>query len=141
MLVVFLIEKILTIVLKLGLDGVQMATRFVATEECDADVAFKQAYVDAKPGDAVIVKSPVGMPGRALNNNFIADIVPQGCKIKRCFNCLTHCDPKTIPYCISQALFNGANGDIDHGLIFCGANVAKVDKITTVHEIFEELTK
>lgn len=126
---------------ELGLDGVQMATRFVATEECDADVAFKQAYVDAKPGDAVIVKSPVGMPGRALNNNFIADIVPQGCKIKRCFNCLTHCDPKTIPYCISQALFNGANGDIDHGLIFCGANVAKVDKITTVHEIFEELTK
>ena len=126
---------------ELGLDGVQMATRFVATEECDADVAFKQAYVDAKPGDAVIDKSPVGMPGRALNNNFIADIVPQGCKIKRCFNCLTHCDPKTIPYCISQALFNGANGDIDHGLIFCGANVAKVDKITTVHEIFEELTK
>ena len=57
---------------ELGLDGVQMATRFVATEECDADVAFKQAYVDAKPGDAVIVKSPVGMPGRALNNNFIA---------------------------------------------------------------------
>lgn len=126
---------------ELGLDGVQMATRFVATEECDADVAFKQAYVDAKPGDAVIVKSPVGMPGRALNNNFIANVVPQGCKIKRCFNCLTHCDPKTIPYCISQALFNGANGDIDHGLIFCGANVAKVDKITTVHEIFEELTK
>ena len=126
---------------ELGLDGVQMATRFVATEECDADVAFKQAYVDAKPGDAVIVKSPVGMPGRALNNNFIANIVPEGCKIKRCFNCLTHCDPKTIPYCISQALFNGANGDIDHGLIFCGANVEKVDKITTVHEIFEELTK
>ena len=115
---------------ELGLDGVQMATRFVATEECDADVAFKQAYVDAKPGDAVIVKSPVGMPGRALNNNFIANIVPEGCKIKRC-----------LPYCISQALFNGANGDIDHGLIFCGANVEKVDKITTVHEIFEELTK
>ena len=126
---------------ELGADGVQIASRFVATEECDADVAFKQAYVDAKPGDAVIVKSPVGMPGRALNNNFIANIVPEGCKIKRCFNCLTHCDPKTIPYCISQALFNGANGDIDHGLIFCGANVEKVDKITTVHEIFEELTK
>lgn len=126
---------------ELGLDGVQMATRFVATEECDADIAFKQAYVDAKPGDAVIVKSPVGMPGRALNNNFIANIVPEGCKINRCFNCLTHCDPKTIPYCISQALFNGANGDIDHGLIFCGSNVEKVDKITTVHEIFEELTK
>lgn len=126
---------------EMGLDGVQMATRFVATEECDADIAFKQAYVDAKPGDAVIVKSPVGMPGRALNNNFIANIVPKGCEIKRCFNCLTHCDPKTIPYCISQALFNGANGDIDHGLIFCGENVAKVDKITTVHEIFEELTK
>ncbi len=123
----------------LGLDGVQMATRFVATEECDADVAFKEAYVNAKLEDVKIVKSPVGMPGRALNNHFIKDIVPDGCKISRCFQCLVHCDPKTIPYCISQALFNGANGDIDNALVFCGENVYKIDKISTVKDIIDEV--
>ena len=126
--------------MELGLDGVQVATRFVATEECDADIRFKQAYVNAKQGDAVIVKSPVGMPGRALNNNFIANVVPNGVKVKRCFNCLVHCDPRTIPYCISQALFNGANGDIDNALVFCGAKVAQIDKITTVKQVIDELT-
>lgn len=123
----------------LGLDGVQMATRFVATEECDADIAFKEAYINAKQEDVRIVKSPVGMPGRALNNHFIKDIVPDGCKISRCFQCLVHCDPKTIPYCISQALFNGANGDIDNALVFCGENVYKIDKISTVKDIIDEV--
>lgn len=123
----------------LGLDGVQMATRFVATEECDASIEFKKAYVNAKLEDVKIVKSPVGMPGRALNNHFIKDIVPDGCKVSRCFKCLVHCDPKTIPYCISQALFNGANGDIDNALVFCGENVYKVDKISTVKDIIDEV--
>lgn len=123
----------------LGLDGVQMATRFVATEECDADIAFKEAYVNAKLEDVKIVKSPVGMPGRALNNHFIKDIVPEGSKIARCFQCLVHCDPRTIPYCISQALFNGANGDIDNALVFCGENVYKIDRISTVKEIIDEV--
>lgn len=123
----------------LGLDGVQMATRFVATEECDADIAFKEAYIKAKLEDVKIVKSPVGMPGRALNNHFIKDIVPEGCKVSRCFKCLVHCDPKTIPYCISKALFNGANGDIDNALVFCGENVYKIDKISTVKDIIDEV--
>lgn len=123
----------------LGLDGVQMATRFVATEECDADIEFKKAYINAKLEDVKIVKSPVGMPGRALNNHFIKDIVPDGCKISRCFKCLVHCDPKTIPYCISQALFNGANGDIDNALVFCGENVYKVDKMSTVKDIIDDV--
>ncbi len=125
----------------LGLDGVQMATRFVATEECDADDRFKQAYINAKREDVKIVKSPVGMPGRALNNKFIAETVPKGCKVTRCFNCLVHCDPKTIPYCISKALFNGADGIIDDALVFCGENVYKVDKMSTVKEIIDELTR
>lgn len=127
--------------LELGLDGVQMATRFVATEECDADIKFKEAYINATREDVKIVKSPVGMPGRALNNHFMKEIVPDGCKIEKCFTCLVHCDPKTIPYCISKALFNGANGDIDNALVFCGENVYKVDKMSTVKDIIKELTE
>lgn len=125
----------------LGLDGVQMATRFVVTEECDADIKFKQAYINAKKEDITIVKSPVGMPGRALANNFIKNIVPNGCKIERCFNCLVHCNPKEIPYCISLALFRGARGELDNALIFCGENAWRTDKITTVHELIKELTE
>lgn len=136
---VFTKEDVKHCIDELGLDGVQMATRFVATEECDADNAFKEAYVNAKLEDVKIVKSPVGMPGRALNNHFIKDIVPEGCKISRCFKCLVHCDPRTIPYCISQALFNGANGDIDNALVFCGENVYKIDKISTVKDIIDEI--
>ncbi len=136
---VFTGEDVKHYIEELGLDAVQVATRFVATEECDADERFKQAYVDSKKGDAVIVKSPVGMPGRALNNNFIKNIVPNGCKVTRCFNCLVHCDPKNIPYCISKALFNGAEGNLDEALIFCGANVDRIDRISTVKEVIDEL--
>ncbi len=127
--------------LSLGLDGVQMATRFVATKECDASDAFKQAYINASEGDAKIVKSPVGMPGRAINNVFVKRVESDPPKVTRCFNCMHRCDPKTTPYCISLALFNAAKGDLENGLIFCGANVGKVKKMSTVHEIFEELTK
>lgn len=125
--------------LNLGLDGVQMATRFVATEECDADIRFKQAYVAAEKDDVKIVKSPVGMPGRAIYNDFIKG-TEGNCGVKRCFNCMGRCNPKQTPYCISQALFNAARGNLDNALIFCGANVWKVKEITTVSKLFEELT-
>jgi NAD(P)H-dependent flavin oxidoreductase YrpB (nitropropane dioxygenase family) len=127
--------------LELGLSGVQMATRFVATEECDADINFKMAYVNAKKEDIVIVKSPVGMPGRAIENSFIRHTRENKVNIDKCYNCLAKCDPKTIPYCISQALFNAAEGDVDNALLFCGENAYRVDKITTVKAIFDELTK
>ncbi len=127
--------------LSLGLSGVQMATRFVATEECDADINFKIAYVNAKKEDIQIVKSPVGMPGRAIRNDFIRRTENGRDKIEHCYGCLAKCDPNTIPYCISQALFKAAKGDTDNALLFCGSNAYRVDKITTVKEIFDELTK
>lgn len=127
--------------LALGLDGVQMATRFVATEECDADIKFKEAYINAEKDDIKIVKSPVGMPGRAILNDFVKKTMSERQKVKKCFNCLHKCDPATTPYCISYALINAANGVLDDALIFCGENAYKVDKITTVKEIFRELTE
>lgn len=125
--------------LKLGANGVQMATRFVATEECDASLEFKQAYVNAKKDDITIVDSPVGMPGRAIVNPFIINSKNKTVKIQKCFGCLTPCNPNQTPYCISRALINSVNGDIDNGLIFCGENAYKVNEITTVPSIFNEL--
>lgn len=126
--------------IKLGANGVQMATRFVATEECDASTAFKEAYVNCKKEDITIVKSPVGMPGRAINNTFVKHTKEHSLPIEHCYNCLTPCNPSNTPYCISAALINAVKGDLDNGLIFCGDNVDKITKITTVNEVFNELT-
>jgi NAD(P)H-dependent flavin oxidoreductase YrpB (nitropropane dioxygenase family) len=125
--------------LSLGADGVQLATRFVATEECDASQAYKEAYVNASEEDVAIIKSPVGMPGRALRNSFIRRVEEGNIPISRCFHCIKKCNPKEIPYCITQALVNAVQGDLENGLIFCGANVGKIKEITTVPALMKEL--
>ena len=123
----------------LGVDGVQAATRFVATEECDASMEYKMAYVNAKSEDVKIIKSPVGMPGRALNNKMIQDLEQGRQKVQRCYHCIKNCNPAEIPYCITNALVNAVKGNVDQGLIFCGANVGRIDRISSVHEVVEDL--
>lgn len=125
-------------VMKLGADGVQMGTRFVTTKECDADEAYKQSYIKATKEDIKIVQSPVGMPGRAILNPFLEKVKTEKCKIKHCYQCIVTCDKKTIPYCITEALVNAAEGRVDEGLLFCGENAYRADKIETVAEIMEE---
>ncbi len=126
--------------LSLGASGVQMGTRFVCTEECNVSRQFKQAYLKVKKEDIVIIKSPVGMPGRAINNRFLKDLKIKGkLKINCPYRCLTACKVKTARYCIAQALVNSYFGDVDHGLIFCGQNAYRISKITTVKELIQEL--
>lgn len=133
--------KDITKYLKLGASGVQMATRFVATKECDVSNAFKKAYVNATSSDIQIVNSPVGMPGRAILNSFVEKTLTQNIKVERCYNCLIPCNPANTPYCITQALINSAKGDLENGLIFCGENVSKIKEITTVNELMTKLQK
>ena len=124
---------------ELGADGVQIGTRFVTTWECDADDRYKQAYLDAKKEDIVIVDSPVGMPGRAIRNHFIEtkDLEPE--KITRCYQCISTCDPKNTPYCITRALTRAAEGDVDNALLFCGENAWRCGRMEHVSEIMEEM--
>lgn len=122
-----------------GADGVQMATRFVATEECDADIAYKEAYIHAKKEDIVLINSPVGMPGRALNNAFIKRITQHGDEIQDCLSCLKGCNPRVAPYCISKALIRAVRGEVEDGLIFVGSNAHRVREIVTVRELISEL--
>lgn len=124
---------------ELGADGIQAATRFVATTECDASQTYKMAYVNAGEKDTMIIKSPVGMPGRALYNNFIRRTEKERENIARCYRCIKNCNPAKIPYCITQALIAAVKGDVENGLIFCGSNVGKITEITSVHEIVEDL--
>lgn len=122
--------------LKLGADSVQVATRFVTTYECDASMAYKQAYLDAKKEDIVITQSPVGMPGRAVSNVFLQQ---ESHKIKGCYQCLAHCVPNEIPYCITDALVQAVQGNVDQGLIFCGENAWRSEKMEYVADIMKEL--
>ena len=124
----------------LGVDAVQVASRFVTTSECDADIEFKKSYLNTNEKDIVIVQSPVGMPGRAILNPFMGQIM-NGLKQtpKKCLGCLRNCNPSEIPYCITQALINAVKGNVDEGLLFCGANVWKAEKIETVKEVMDSL--
>lgn len=123
----------------MGASGVQVGTKFVATNECDASYEYKMTYVNASKDDIQIVKSPVGMPGRAITNKFISS-VREGKNITKCYNCLIPCNPASTPYCISKALIDAVKGDIDNGLLFCGSNAYKVDCLKSVSEVIEELT-
>lgn len=125
--------------LSLGASGVQMATRFVATHECDASIEFKNAYVESKKNDIGLVKSPVGMPGRAILNKFVDKTNLGNIKVQKCYNCLTPCNPADTPYCITQALINSVKGDLDNGLIFCGENAYKIKEIVSVKDLMLEL--
>ncbi len=127
-------------IMRKGASGVQIGTRFVTTEECDASMGFKMAYVNATESDMEIIQSPVGMPGRAIRNNFI-DKVKEGLKkpIKCPFHCIRTCDVSSSPYCIITALYSAYRGNMKNGYAFAGSNAYLADKITTVKEIFQEL--
>jgi len=125
--------------IELGADGVQVGTRFVTTEECDAPTVYKQAYIDAGKEDIVITKSPVGMPGRAIKNVFLDLVREQRQKVEHCYLCLEKCNPATTPYCITKALSNAAEGDLDHALLFCGSNAYRANRIETVDAVMKDL--
>lgn len=122
----------------MGAAGVQVATRFVTTYECDASPLYKQAYINAKKEDIVIVKSPVGMPGRAILNPFMERAregrIPHG----KCHLCISTCKPAETPYCITEALVNAAVGNVDNALLFCGSNAYRAEKLEHVKDIIDE---
>jgi nitronate monooxygenase len=127
-------------IMQKGARGVQIGTRFVTTEECDASTNFKMSYVNARADDMEIIQSPVGMPGRAVRNEFIEKI-KQGLKrpVKCPFHCIKTCDVSSSPYCIITALYNAYRGNMKSGYAFAGSNAYLADKITTVKEVFSEL--
>ena len=123
-----------------GAAGVQMGTRFVTTHECDANIKFKQAYMEAKEQDMVIIDSPVGLPGRSVRNSFL-DQVSQGKKkpFKCPYHCLITCKQKESPYCIAAALINAVRGRLDGGFAFAGQNAFRSEKLMSVKSLIESL--
>lgn len=127
-------------IMKLGASGVQMGTRFVTTHECDASDGFKQAYINADEKDIEIIKSPVGMPGRAIFSNFIRKVKEGKKQPKKCpFKCIKTCDIDKSPYCIIIALINALKGNFENGFAFAGTNAFMATKISSVKEVFQSL--
>jgi len=127
-------------IIQLGAQGVQMATRFVATHECDASIEFKEAYLECKKEDLVIIDSPVGLPGRAIKNRFLDEVLSGIKKPFKCpWKCLRTCDVENSPYCICIALTNAKKGKLKNGVAFAGANAYRIDKITSVKELITTL--
>jgi NAD(P)H-dependent flavin oxidoreductase YrpB (nitropropane dioxygenase family) len=125
---------------EMGAGGVQMATRFVATEECDADIKFKETYINCKEDDIIIIKSPVGMPGRAIRNSFLEKLNSGEREKNRCpWRCLNHCDIKQAQYCISQALDSARQGKMETGYAFAGSNAFRVESIVPVKSLVQQL--
>ncbi|MFC2133107.1 NAD(P)H-dependent flavin oxidoreductase [Bacteroidota bacterium] len=128
--------------MNLGAKGVQMATRFVATHECDASIKFKEAYLKCRKEDISIIKSPVGLPGRAIINSFLEEVASGERKPFNCpWKCLKTCNYKESPYCIADALVNAQKGILEEGFTFAGSNAYRVDKIVSVKELIESLTE
>ncbi|MEM9448861.1 MAG: nitronate monooxygenase family protein [Cyanobacteria bacterium P01_E01_bin.6] len=132
-------------VLSLGASGVQMGTRFITTHECDADVRYKEFHCSATSEDVVIVPSPVGLPGRALRNSFVEEVLSTGTPNpkEQCFvNCLKHCKFRETreTYCILRALDRASQGDVETGLIFSGSNAGRAEQIRPVADVIAELT-
>lgn len=128
--------------LALGASGVQMGTRFITTDECDAHERYKNYHVQACAADVTLVPSPVGLPGRALRNPFIDNVLANGPQVRtRCVNCLVRCKyrDQRETYCILHALNRAANGDVEHGLIFAGSNAGRSDRIRPVADLMAEL--
>lgn len=124
--------------LGLGAKGVQIATRFVATFECPVADEFKELYLAARKEDIVIIKSPVGMPGRVIMTKLIDRVIHGDRVAVKCnYRCIKTCDPKTTPYCIAKALFNAVIGNLDKAVVFAGSNVSRVEKIVSVKELMD----
>lgn len=123
-----------------GAAGVQVATRFIATPECDASPVYKEQMLAAREEDVVIIDSPVGMPGRALRTPLIQRLLAgEDLSPRRCYHCLTPCNPSTAPYCITEALIAAVRGDVENGLFFCGSNVQRLDHLSSVPQLIAQI--
>lgn len=124
----------------LGASGVQMGSIFVTTRECDASDTFKEVYIHSQPKDVLIIESPVGMPGRAIDGAFIQSVNNGMERPKTCsYHCLKTCDYTQSPYCIIKALYNAAKGNMKKGYAFAGSNAFLAEKISSVKEVMNKL--
>ncbi len=129
-------------IMQAGAGAVKIGTRFVTTHECDASIEYKESYLHANKEDIVIIDSPVGLPGRAVKNKFVQQIMDGQAKPFKCpWKCLSGCNFREAPYCIAKALYNSATGNMDEGFAFAGSNAYLATEINHVSDVVDDLAK
>ncbi len=127
-------------IMQAGAKGVKIGTRFVTTHECDASLEYKESYLAAGREDIVIIDSPVGLPGRVVKNKFVQQIMDGEAKPFKCpWKCLSSCNYKEAPFCIANALYNSAIGEMDEGFAFAGSNAYLATEINHVSDVITDL--
>lgn len=127
-------------IMKAGATAVKMGTRFVTTHECDANIEFKNSYINSSKEDITLVDSPVGLPGRVINSPYVEKLKRGETKPFKCpWKCLKSCDYTKVPYCISNMLFQSSKGKMNNGFAFAGSNAYKATEIVSVKAVFDEL--
>jgi nitronate monooxygenase len=127
-------------IMKSGATAVKIGTRFVTTHECDASIDYKNSYLAAGKDDIILIESPVGLPGRVVNNKFVQQIMNGEVKPFKCpWKCLSSCNYKEAPFCIAQALFNSSKGNMEEGFAFAGTNAFLAKQINFVADVFADL--
>jgi nitronate monooxygenase len=127
-------------IMQTGASAVKMGSRFVTTHECDASIKFKEYYLNCNKDDITIIDSPVGLPGRVINNSFTNKIKNGEAQPIFCpWKCLKTCNYKTVGFCIAKALINAAEGNIENGIVFAGTKAHLADKIISVKETFQKI--
>jgi NAD(P)H-dependent flavin oxidoreductase YrpB (nitropropane dioxygenase family) len=126
--------------LKLGASGVQMSTRFVCTDECDVDIRFKHTYLNSRPEDITLIESPVGLPGKVINNSFVEKINKGHTKQFKCkYKCLKTCDLSTAKYCIAEVLVRASEGKMEEAFAFAGSNAWRCNEIVPVKQLIQNI--
>jgi len=139
----------------LGAAAVQLGTAFVATEECDADPAFKRVLAEARDEDLVEFVSVAGLPARAVNTPWLQRYLQALDRLQaaatpksRCtlaFDCLAQCGLRDGQaswgqFCIDQRLAAALRGDIAKGLFFRGSGALPFGtQIASVRQLLERL--
>lgn len=127
-------------IMQAGATAVKMGTRFVTTHECDANIEFKNSYINSSKEDITLVDSPVGLPGRVINSPYVEKLKRGETKPFKCpWKCLKSCDYTKVPYCISNMLYQSSKGKMNNGFAFAGSNAYMATKIVSVKEVFSEL--
>lgn len=122
-----------------GAKGVQVATSFIPTIECDADIKFKEMFLNHDQQELTLIKSPVGYYGRAIANPLSKQLEKGRVAPTYCVNCIKPCDFKVTPFCITEALIQAAKGNTTDGLIFSGITIPTQTKLRYVKEVIHDL--
>lgn len=123
----------------LGAFGIQLGTRFLATNEADCHDNLKEMIVNSTTEDLVVFDSPVGLKGRGIYNHFLQTVEKNRIPSRGCINCIKTCNPAKTQFCIFDGLQASVSGDVENGLVFAGRSIDQIVEVLSVKEVLNRI--